>query len=130
MAGNFGVTSGVVSVTVDNPGSPPLPAGLVAGYGFSEGAGTATVDVTGNGNTATLMNGAVWSAGKYGSGVRLDGANDFLEVANSPSVNLSGVLRKIDGSRNESHWAMNEMIASAASAGLQSGIRTFQKMRK
>jgi glucose/arabinose dehydrogenase/chitodextrinase len=89
-AGNFGVTSGVVSVTVDNPSSPPLPAGLVAGYSFSEGSGTTTADVTANGNTATIRNGALWTAGKYGSGIKLDGSNDFLEIPGSPSVNLSG----------------------------------------
>jgi glucose/arabinose dehydrogenase len=88
-AGNFGVTSGVVRVTVDNPSSPPLPPGLVAGYNFSESTGTTTEDVTGNGNTAKLVNGALWSVGKYASGITLDGT-DYLEIANSPSVNVSG----------------------------------------
>ena len=89
-AGNFGVTSGVVTVTVSNPSSPPLPDGLVAAYNFSDSIGTTTADVTGNGNAAILANGVQWAAGTYGSGVKLDGADDYVEIANSPSINLSG----------------------------------------
>jgi glucose/arabinose dehydrogenase/chitodextrinase len=89
-AGNFGVTSGVVTVQVSNAQAPPLPAGLVAAWNFNESTGPTTVDVTGNGNTATLTNGALWAAGKYSSGITLDGTNDYLEIANSPTVNLSG----------------------------------------
>ena len=83
-------TSGVVTVQVSNAATPPLPVGLVAGWNFSESTGPTTADVTGNANTATLANGALWSTGKYGSGIALDGTNDYLEVANSPTVNLSG----------------------------------------
>ena len=89
-AGNFGLTSGVVTVQVSNAATPPLPVGLVAGWNFSESTGPTAADVTGNANTATLANGALWSTGKYGSGIALDGINDYLEVANSPTVNLSG----------------------------------------
>ncbi|HSX29490.1 MAG TPA: LamG-like jellyroll fold domain-containing protein [Candidatus Saccharimonadales bacterium] len=89
-AGNFGVTSGVVTVQVSNPTVPPLPDGLVAAYNFNESTGGTSADVTGNGNTATLANGALWAAGKNGSGLKLDGVNDYIEVANSPSINFSG----------------------------------------
>jgi glucose/arabinose dehydrogenase/chitodextrinase len=89
-AGNFGITSGVVNVTVNNPSTPPLPEGLVAGYNFSESTGTTTADVTGNGNNATILNGATWAAGKYGTGIKLDGNNDYLEIANSSTINISG----------------------------------------
>ena len=89
-AGNFGVTSGVVNVMVSNSATPPLPVGLVAGWNFGESTGATTADVTGNGNTATLINGVLWSAGKYGSGITLDGSNDYVDVANSPTINLSG----------------------------------------
>jgi glucose/arabinose dehydrogenase/PKD repeat protein len=89
-AGNFGVTSGVVNVMVSNSATPPLPVGLVAGWNFGESTGTTTADVTGNGNTATLKNGALWTSGKYGSGLKLDGANDYLDIPNSPTLNLSG----------------------------------------
>ncbi len=84
--GNFGLTSSVLSVTVNNPTTPPLPANLMAGWNFNEGQGTTTTDATGNGNTATFQNAPVWAVGKYGSGIRLDGVDDFLSVLNSPTL--------------------------------------------
>ena len=70
--------------------APPTPPGLVGAWGFSEGSGTTSADASGNGNTATLLNGPTWVAGKYGSGLSLDGANDNLSIANSASLNISG----------------------------------------
>ena len=68
----------------------PLPPGLVAAWTFSEGAGTSANDATGNGNTATLLNGTAWAAGPYDSSVSFNGVNGYLSVANSPSLNISG----------------------------------------
>lgn len=96
-AGNYGVTSGVVTVTVDNPATPPLPIGLVAGWNFNEGTGTTAADVTGNGNTATLNDTPLWTAGRYGGGITLDGSGDFLSVANAPTLNLSGSAMTFSG---------------------------------
>ena len=42
--------------------------GLLAAYGFKEGAGTTTADVTGNGNTGTLDANCGWVSGKWGTG--------------------------------------------------------------
>ncbi|MBW8833424.1 MAG: hypothetical protein JF606_29440, partial [Burkholderiales bacterium] len=56
-------TSAVVSVTVSNT----VASGLVAAYGFNEGAGTTLADLSGNGHTGTIS-GATWAtAGKFGS---------------------------------------------------------------
>ena len=66
------------------------PSGLAGAWGFSEGSGTTTADGSGNGNTASLLNGPSWVAGKYGSGLSFDGVNDNLSVANSGSLNISG----------------------------------------
>lgn len=88
--GNFGVTSGVVSVTVSNSTVPPPPAGLVAGWNFNEGNGASAADTTGNGNTAALVNSPSWTVGKYGGGIRLNGSGQYLSVANSATINLSG----------------------------------------
>ena len=57
------------------------PSGLAGAWGFNEGSGTTTADASGNGNTATLLNGPTWVAGKYGNGLSFDGANDNLSVA-------------------------------------------------
>ena len=88
-AGNFGVTSGVVQVTVNNS-APPIPAGLIAAWAFNEGSGTTSADLSGGGNTVTLVNGPTWIAGKYGTGVRLDKINDYLRALNSPTLNVTG----------------------------------------
>lgn len=68
----------------------PLNAGPVARWGFQEGTGTTTTDASGNGNTLTLVNGAAWAAGKNGSGIGLDGINDYLNAPDSASLNISG----------------------------------------
>jgi len=82
-AGNQ-TTSAAVSVTVSNT----APAGLVAGLGFNEGAGTSSADLTGNGHTATLLNSPAWVAGKYGNALSFDGVNDEVGVANAATLNL------------------------------------------
>jgi glucose/arabinose dehydrogenase/chitodextrinase len=88
-AGNFGNTSGVVNVTVNNT-APPLPSGLVGAWSFNEGAGTTATDVTANGNTLSLHNDIAWVAGRYGTGLRFDGLDDNVTASNSPSLNISG----------------------------------------
>lgn len=61
---------------------------LMAEFGFSEGTGTKVMDASGNNNGATLLNGATWGAGKYGTGVVLDGTNDFVSIPDAPSLDL------------------------------------------
>ena len=72
-----------------NVGQNPLPAGLVAGWSFNEGTGTTAGDSSGNGNVLTLLNGALWSGGRYDGGLSLSGTAN-ASAANSPSLNLSG----------------------------------------
>jgi hypothetical protein len=64
------------------------PPGPVAAWDFNEGSGTITSDVSGNGNTATLVNGPSWVPGKHGNAVSLDGVNDYLSAPNSPSLDI------------------------------------------
>jgi chitodextrinase len=69
--------------------SPASAAGLATGYPFNEGTGSTTVDVSGNANTATLVTPA-WTSGKYGNGLLFNGTSDYVQVANSPSLDISG----------------------------------------
>ncbi len=64
-AGNLSAPSNAASaMTLSGP-----VQGLLAAYGFSEGAGSTTFDASGNGHTGLLV-GATWTgAGKYGSGI-------------------------------------------------------------
>src|SRR5262245_46811952 len=66
--------------------------GLVGGYAFDETSGTSAADISGNGNTGALTNGAVFAAGKNGNAVSLDGVNDFVSLGNGPSLQLIGSM--------------------------------------
>ncbi|MBW8833387.1 MAG: hypothetical protein JF606_29240, partial [Burkholderiales bacterium] len=77
-------TSAVVSVTVSNT----VPGGLVAAYGFNEGTGITSADVSGNGHTATLVNGPTWGTGKFGNAINFDGNDDLVTLANASTLDF------------------------------------------
>jgi hypothetical protein len=66
----------------------PLVQGLVAAYGFEEGAGGTTADASGNGLTGTIS-GAAWARGKFGNALRFDGVGDWVTVADAAALHLS-----------------------------------------
>ena len=82
-AGNISNTSGTFTVTVSNPTGPTLPVGLEGGWNFNESTGATATDVTGDGNTATFNNGPLWTTGKYGSGLKFNGIDDYLSITDS-----------------------------------------------
>jgi glucuronoarabinoxylan endo-1,4-beta-xylanase len=55
----------------------PVP---VAHLRFDETTGTTASDATGNGWTGTLVNGPLWTTGKFGNAVNLDGTNDYVSL--------------------------------------------------
>lgn len=86
-AGNLSGYSNVASATTQ---TAPSTTGLVAAYSFNEGSGTSVTDASGNGNMG-VINGATWlTQGKFGSGLRFDGVNDYVNVANSTTLNFEG----------------------------------------
>ncbi len=93
-AGNFGVTSGVVTVQVANSGTPPLPPELIGGWSFNESTGNTSVDVTGNGNTATFsqFGSPQWDVGHGNTGgVKFNGGTlDYLSINDSATTNITG----------------------------------------
>src|SRR4030095_10266109 len=54
--------------------------GLVAYWKFDEGSGTTVSDSSGNGNTGTLVNGPLWTAGRVGNALFFDGIDDNITV--------------------------------------------------
>jgi glucose/arabinose dehydrogenase len=88
-AGNT-TTSSAVVVTVSNGTGPP--PGLAAGYAFDEGAGTTAADASGHGLTGALTFGPTWTVGKYGTAVNLDGSDDYVNVGNSPALQIGGSM--------------------------------------
>src|SRR2546425_11483596 len=64
--------------------------GLVAAYGFSEGAGPTVADQSGNNNTGTLGSGVTWTTqGKYGSALVFNGTTGRVTINDSPSLRLT-----------------------------------------
>ncbi len=77
---------GSTGLTVTSSGSGGLPSGLVGYWTFNEGSGTTAADSSGNGYTATLVNGVTWTTGKVGGAISANGVNQYVNI---PAVNLS-----------------------------------------
>ena len=75
-----GSISGSTTLTVS-------ATGLVGYWKFDEGSGTTAADSSGNGYTATLVNGVSWVAGKIGDALSANGGNQYVSI---PTINLSG----------------------------------------
>lgn len=87
-AGNT-ASSPVVLVDVRNavmPGSP-----LVAAYGFDEGGGIVASDASGRGQHGSIS-GATWAAGRFGRALAFDGIDDWVTVASTDALGLTGAL--------------------------------------
>jgi hypothetical protein len=63
-------------------------ATLVGSWSFDENTGTKANDSSGYNNTGTVY-GATWVPGKYGSALSFDGIDDYVNVSNSSTINLS-----------------------------------------
>jgi hypothetical protein len=64
-------------------------AAPVAAYGFNEGTGTTTADLSGNGNNGTLSNATWSSAGRVGNALSFNGSNARVSVPDSVSLDLA-----------------------------------------
>ncbi|MCX6819577.1 MAG: DUF2341 domain-containing protein, partial [Candidatus Aenigmarchaeota archaeon] len=71
--------------------------GLVGSWHFSEGTGTLAKDSSGSGNDGTLTNfnwnsQSNWTVGynDTGTGINFDGTNDYVNMPNSASLNITG----------------------------------------
>jgi hypothetical protein len=85
-------TSHSYTATYVDAGSPPSPPGLVAGYGFNEGGGNTTQDVSGNNLTGTI-DGATWtSQGRFGQALTFDGVDDWVTVTDDNALDLTTAL--------------------------------------
>ncbi|MBI2076324.1 MAG: LamG domain-containing protein [Candidatus Aenigmarchaeota archaeon] len=88
--------------SIDTTGSifqPVYPSddGLLLYLPFSEGSGEITYDRSPYGNDGTVIAGAsgpatiagMWTRGKYGNALNVDGIDDYVEVPDSASLNAS-----------------------------------------
>jgi len=80
-----------VPVPVPDPTPLPIPnaASLVGAWGFNETSGTWANDSSGKGNDGAIMGPVRTDSGKYGRALVFDGKNDYVKVADAPSLDLS-----------------------------------------
>src|SRR6185369_12750317 len=94
------------------------PAGLVAGYRFAEGSGISTADLTGNGNTGTLMNGPTWTTGQFGGGLSSNPADD------------GGIVAKLGGAGWQLKTSPDTGVRTAAIQISSNGSDSIQRYSK
>jgi hypothetical protein len=85
-AGNL---SGFSNTTSATTGASTGTPGLVAAYDFNAGSGTTVSDLSGNGNTGTIVNATWTTSGKYGSALSFNGTNAQVVVNDSASLHLT-----------------------------------------
>ncbi|MFC1977792.1 LamG domain-containing protein, partial [Chloroflexota bacterium] len=64
------------------------PAGMVSYWKFDEDIGTSALDSVGT-NQGTVLNGGSWTTGRVGSALSFDGVNDYVEVVDSASLDVT-----------------------------------------
>ena len=94
--------------------APTTELGLVAHWRFDEGSGTRAADATGNGNTATLLNGTAWERSRVARAptdfaIRLDGENDYLSAV------VGNMMPRIEAPKSISYWYTADPEAPAPS---------------
>jgi chitodextrinase len=66
-------------------------AGLVGAWGMNEASGATVGDASDSGGTGTIA-GATRAAGRYGNGLRFDGAGDLVTVPDSSALDLTDAM--------------------------------------
>ncbi|MCC7173981.1 MAG: IPT/TIG domain-containing protein, partial [Bryobacterales bacterium] len=84
-----GGASAALTLAITNPQAAPAGV-LLAAYNMDEGGGAVLHDRSGNANDGSLLNGVAWTTGRYGTAISLDGVNDYVQMPNSPALELSG----------------------------------------
>ncbi len=72
----------------------PVAAETGTGFGglwhFDEGNGTTANDASGNNNSGTILGGALWTTGKHAKALDFDGVDDYVDVPDSDSLDITG----------------------------------------
>ena len=95
---------GLAAVALPKPLADPA---LVGYWPLDEGSGQTAGDASGKGHTASLV-GTQWVPGKFGSGLRFDGARSVMELPNSTALD-----RLQEGDYTLAAWFKPEAIPPA-----------------
>jgi hypothetical protein len=122
-AGNQAV-SGSYSFTTTSP--IDITTGLVAAYGFDEGIGATSADLSGSGNMASLYSSS-WTTGKYGKALYFNGTKSYVSAGtlglpglNQPKTVSSWVYMT---SKTTSSQSMLALANTALQAALDHGLK-------
>jgi len=66
-----------------------LASGPTAYWRLDENSGTSAQDASANGYSSTLNNGPLWRPGKFGSGLKFDGSDDYIASSSSAVLDTS-----------------------------------------
>jgi len=91
-AGNRSAKAAITASPGDCVPPPPPAGGLVAAYGFEEGAGTSVTDASGLGNHGAVSGATRTASGRFGGALAFDGVNDQVAVADDASLDLTGAM--------------------------------------
>lgn len=83
-----GVANSILAFFGDDP---PPPTAEYSHWTFNEGTGSSANDQTSNANHGTVQ-GASWVNGKVGKALQFDGADDYVEIPHSDSLNLNSAM--------------------------------------
>jgi hypothetical protein len=79
------------TTTIKPQPTTTIPFGLVGIWHFDEGTGTKAYDSSAFKNNGTLYNSPTWTTGKFGNALKFDGLDDFVNVSDSPSLDVSNI---------------------------------------
>ena len=88
--------SGIARTSFDTSQAPKVDDDTVALWHFDESIGNTVFDATSNHNDGTI-NGAIWAgptwvSGHTGYALEFDGIDDYVEVADSPSLDITSAI--------------------------------------
>ncbi|MBL8210314.1 MAG: DUF4185 domain-containing protein [Bryobacterales bacterium] len=87
-AGNRTTSLGV-TVVVPTAGNPTGTNGTLAHWKMDETSAPAAADASSNGLVLPLLNGPVFSSGRYGNALKLNGANQYGRLNDSPLLRVN-----------------------------------------
>lgn len=88
-----GTVTQILTLAMNVAGGVP-GTGLLAHWGFDEGAGTNIADVSGNGHAAICTTNPVWTAGRQGGALFFDGDDKVLPVNGGDSLFTAGFTQR------------------------------------
>lgn len=79
------------SIVIEGAAEKLFTTGISGMWHFDEGSGSIAHDSSGNGNNGTIYD-ATWTSGISGSALSFDGIDDYVEIPDSDSLDITGAI--------------------------------------